>query len=235
MTHDTDIDEALARHCQTHNLTPLDAVKLFPVLARRQWLKRFLAHHELFKMTLDIPGDICELGVYKGLGLFTWANFLEMHAIGDRTKIVYGFDSWGGLTGLSEKDNRAQEGEFKSTLEEIDSAIKIFDGDRFMPSKRRIIPITGNIEETVPDFISRHQEIRFSLVHFDCDLYRPTKIALEAIWPKVSRGGLALFDEYAIHDWPGETCAVDEFFADKTEVKIKKLTWNNVPGGYVIK
>ncbi len=44
-----------------------------------------------------------------------------------------------------------------------------------------------------------------------------------------------LFDEYAIHDWPGETQAVDSFFADKPEVRIKTLDWNNVPAGYVVK
>lgn len=42
------------------------------------------------------------------------------------------------------------------------------------------------------------------------------------------------FDEYAIKEWSGETKAVDDYFIDKN-VKIRKLTWNNVPAGYVIK
>jgi hypothetical protein len=46
---------------------------------------------------------------------------------------------------------------------------------------------------------------------------------------------MVLFDEYAIHDWPGETMAVDEFFRDKPQVEIKTLTWTNTPGAYVIK
>ena len=44
-----------------------------------------------------------------------------------------------------------------------------------------------------------------------------------------------LFDEYAIPDWPGETAAVDEFFADKPGVRVRTLEWNNVPAGYVVK
>jgi hypothetical protein len=44
-----------------------------------------------------------------------------------------------------------------------------------------------------------------------------------------------LFDEYSIHDWPGETNAVDEFFSDKPGIRIKKLSWSNVPGGYLVK
>ena len=45
---------------------------------------------------------------------------------------------------------------------------------------------------------------------------------------------LHVFDEYAIKDWPGETQAVDEFFADK-DVEIKTLDWTNVPGAYLVK
>jgi len=28
---------------------------------------------------------------------------------------------------------------------------------------------------------------------------------------RISRGGILIFDEYGIPDWPGETAAVDEF------------------------
>ena len=74
-----------------------------------------------------------------------------------------------------------------------------------------------------------------TLVHFDCDLYAPTKIALEVLWPRLSRGGVMLFDEYSIHEWPGETKAVDEYFSDKPEVQLKTFSWTNVPAAYIIK
>jgi len=71
------VERRIADHCARFGMDPLTVVKHFPVLARRQALKRFLAHVDLFKMTLDVPGDIAELGVCSvGLGLFTWANLL---------------------------------------------------------------------------------------------------------------------------------------------------------------
>ncbi len=239
---DNEIEEDLINHCAKYNIEPLDAIKLFPVLARRQWLKRFLAHHELFMQTLDVPGDIAELGVFRGLGLMTWANFLESYCISDRTKVVYGFDNWKGFVSFSKEDGgeieeiHKYEGGFspEAYYDELRDAIKIFDKDRFIPWKDRIKLVEGNIQDTVPKFVEDNPGIRFSLVHFDCDMYEPTKIALEYFWPKLSRGGLFLFDEYAIKDFPGETQAVDEFFADK-KVQIKKLQWNNVPQAYVVK
>ena len=240
---DSDIEDLLEKHCLKYNIGSLDAVKLFPVLARRQWLKRFMAHAELFKNTLEVPGDIIELGVFRGLGLMTWANLLECYCIGDRTKTVYGFDNWKGFVSLSFEDGgedsniqKVREGFSPAKYyEELQEAIKIFDADRFIPWKPRVKLIEGNIEETVPKFIGDNPGVRFSLVHFDCDLYCATKVALEHIWPRLSRGGIMLFDEYSIADWPGETKAVDEFIADKHDVTIKTLSWTNVPAGYVIK
>jgi hypothetical protein len=240
---DADVEQAIAEHCRKHQLDPLEAVKHFPVLARRQWLKRFLAHVELFRRTLDVPGDIAELGVFRGMGLMTWANLLEAYCIGDRTKVVFGFDNWSGFSEFAPEDGRpVQEankvvGGFNpaESWEELNDAIAIFDHDRFIPWKARIKLVKGNIEETVPKFLEENPGVRFSLVHFDCDLYRPTKAALEAIWPRVSRGGLLLFDEYAIADWPGETKAVDEFLADKPGLRIQKFDWTNVPAGHLVK
>ena len=239
---DEDIEENLIKHMEKYKIAPIDALKLFPVLARRQWLKRFLAHNEMFLKTLEVPGDIAELGVFRGQGLMTWANFLDSYCISDRTKIVYGFDNWKGFVSISREDGadidelQKFEGGFspEAYYDELKDAIKIFDSDRFIPWKDRVKLVEGNIMETVPKFVDENPGVRFSLIHFDCDLYEPTKTALEYFWPRLSKGGICLFDEYAIKDWPGETKAVDEFFADK-DVQIKKLQWNNVPAGYIVK
>lgn len=240
---DSGIEEALITHLEHYQISSLDCIKLFPVLARRQWLKRFLAHVELFKLTLDVPGDIAELGVFRGLGLMTWANLLEAYCIGDRTKVVFGFDNWEGFTKFDKEDGKLNDesnkivGGFDPSgfKHELLDAIKIFDGDRFIPQKPRIKLVDGAIETSVPSFLSDNPGVRFSLVHFDCDLYKPTKVALENLWPRVSRGGLLLFDEYSIHNWPGETQAVDEFLENKPNLVLKTLSWNNVPAAYLVK
>jgi dTDP-rhamnose C3-O-methyltransferase len=202
-----------------------------------------LAHVELFKMALEVPGDIAELGVFRGLGLFTWANLLEAYCVGNRTKVVYGFDNWRGFTALSAEDvapsDRAGKviGGFDpgAYLDELKDAIAIFDSDRVIPFKARIKLVPGDIEKTVPEFLAANPGVRFSLVHFDCDLYRPTKAALESLWDRVTRGGVVIFDEYAIPEWPGETAAVDEFLARRPDVRLRSFAWTNVLGAYLVK
>jgi hypothetical protein len=240
---DQDIEARIASHCAKYSIDPLTAVKNFAVLARRQALKRFLAHVELFKMTLDVPGDIAEFGVFRGLGLFTWANLLESYCIGDRTKVVWGFDNWQGFTGFSEQDSVPVADAGKTVggfnparfHQEVIDAIDIFDADRFIAFKPRIKLIDGNIEETVVTFARDNPGVRFSLVHLDCDLYAPTCAVLDTLWDRVTRGGIVVFDEYAIADWPGETKAVDEFLAKQPDVRLRTFSWTNVPGAYLIK
>ena len=240
---DSEFEDQIEEQCEKHGIRPLDAIKQFPVLARRQWLKRFLAHTELFKLTLEVPGDIAELGVFRGHGLMTWANLLECYCIGDRTKIVYGFDNWKGFTELSDEDGsrveelQKEEGGFSPAryFEELRDAIALFDSDRFVPWKSRIKLVEGDIETTIPSFVEENPGVRFSLIHFDCDLYKPKKIALEHLFPRVSRGGVILFDEYSIKDWPGETEAVDEYFSDHPGIELKKFSWTNAPAAYLVK
>lgn len=240
---DSSIEDQIEAHCASHNISPLTALNLFPVLIRRPNLKRFLAHIELFRQTLEVPGDIAEVGVFRGLGLMTWANLLESYCIGDRTKIVYGFDNWKGFVDFALQDGaevpsaRKEVGGFSPAnfYEELSEAIAIFDRDRFIPWKARIKLIEGNIEETAPQFVRDNPGVRFSLIHMDCDLYKPTKMAIESFWPRLSRGGVIIFDEYAIADWPGETQAADELLATLPGVKMRTFPWTNAPAGYIVK
>lgn len=242
-SQDVNIEQIIDSYFNKHGIEAMDALKLFPVFVRRHWLKRFLAHVEFFKMALEVPGDIAELGVWRGAGLMTWANLLESYSIGNRTKMVFGFDNWKGFTHLNAEDGSEIPeagklvGGFNPTqyYEQLLEAIAIFDQDRFISHKPRIKLIEGDIQLTVPQFVRETPGVRFSLVHFDCDLYAPTKVALEALWPAVSYGGIVLFDEYGIHDWPGETKAVDEFLSDKPGLQLQTLTWTNTPAAYLIK
>lgn len=239
---DDDIEALLDVHFEKYNISKQEICRNFQIYTRRIFLKRFLAHYELFRMTVDLPGDIVELGVYRGASLMSWANFLEIRNMGDRQKQVFGFDNFVGITSFNKKDGKqdarvgkAISGYDAGIFEEIlKDAITIFDKDRFIPYKPRVILVKGDIEETVPRFVKENPGLRISLVHFDCDMYKPTKVALKAFWPRVVPGGVVLFDEYGIRPWEGESNAVDEYFKDK-DVIIRRFNWAPNPGGYIIK
>lgn len=239
---DDEIESLLDEHFEKFGVLKREICRNFQVYTRRVFLKRFLAHYEFYRMSMHLPGDIVELGVYRGTTLMAWANFLEVRNIGDRAKQVIGFDNWMGFTSLHERDgkedlrvNKVVGGYNAAVFKEILlDAISIYDKDRFIPYKPKIILVDGNIEETVPRFIEENPGLRISLMHVDCDLYTPTKVALEYLWPLVVNGGVVLFDDYGIRPWEGESAAADEFFADKNIV-LRRLDWAMSPSAYVIK
>jgi hypothetical protein len=239
---DDDIEMLLESHFEKHNISKVEICRNFQIYTRRIFLKRFLAHYELFRRTINLPGDIVELGVYRGASLMSWANFLEIMNMGDRQKQVFGFDNFSGFTSLDKKDGKEDVRVGKTTagfdggaFEEIlEDAVAIFDKDRFVPYKPRVIIVKGNIEETIPRFVEEHPGLRISLLHFDCDVYKPTKVGLETLWPLVVPGGVVLFDEYGLRPWEGESKAVDEYFGNK-KIAIHRFDWSPNPGGYVIK
>ena len=239
---DDAVERMLEEHFSRFGISKREIWRNFQIYARRIFLKRFLAHYEFFQKIMNLPGDIVELGVYRGATLFSWANFMEIRNMGDRQKKVIGFDNFEGFGKLDRKDGAASAGVGKKSggfdagafEEQLRDSVRIFDADRFIPYKPKIVLVKGDVEKTVPAFVKKNPGLRISLLHFDVDLYRPTLVGLNHLWPLVVRGGIVLFDEYGIQPWEGESRAVDEFFSGQ-KVRIERLDWCPNPGGYIVK
>src|SRR5689334_15547707 len=81
-----------------------DVIEHIGVYQSRLWFTKMLQQYEIFKLAMDRPGHIVELGVYKGESFFNWARFLEIFNMGERETCVIGFDTFSGFTGVHEKD-----------------------------------------------------------------------------------------------------------------------------------
>ena len=92
--------------------------------------------------------------------------------------------------------------------------------------------VSGDICKTASEYVSERPGARISLLYIDLDVEEPTYAALEALWPRVVKGGIVVFDEYAFHSW-SEANGVDNYFVDK-DVEIKSLDYI-CPTAYVVK
>ena len=120
-------------------LSLADVLESFPAFIRRRDLPRVLAHYELFKKIVDLPGSIVELGVYRGSGFFTWANFLETFCPGDRIRKVFGFDDFQGYSKFANgKDDEARkytkelDYHLRSDFDLINSLTKLHNDDNIL-------------------------------------------------------------------------------------------------------
>ncbi len=232
----------LSRVIEERGYSTESILRHWPAYVLRRDIPRFLSHYELFKHVIDLPGCIVELGVFKGASFFTWSMLLETFVPFDRSRKVFGFDSFEGLTEFSAKDGRMDTsadkvvGGYKCTAAELETLTQLHNSDNMIPGTKRANLIVGDIKDTIPRFLEDNPGLKISLLHFDVDLYEPTKFGMEQLFPLVLQGGVVCFDEYGLVPWQGETRAVDEYFAKiGIAPAIKKHAFTQTPHGYLIK
>jgi hypothetical protein len=130
-----------------------------------------------------VSGDVLELGVYKGVSLKRFSA--KLRAMGSE-KELFGIDSFEGL---------------HNEWTNIDH-LNAFDQNGVAPNLNdpRITLITGLVEDVLESFLET-KDWRFSLLHFDMDLGKPTLFALKKLRPYLNHGTLLLFDNF--HSYPG--------------------------------
>ncbi len=187
---------------------------------------KLLAHYELYKSIVGLPGHVFEMGVYKGASLIRFATFRNMLENEFSRKIV-GFDAFGrfptvGIEGNDDKsfiESFEGEGGGGLSQKELNSILE-------KKGFQNIELVEGNVFDTLGGYLSKHPETRISLLHLDMDVKEPTLHALKELYPRVVRDGLIVIDDY--NAVSGATDAVDEFIFDN-EIKLMKLSNYNVP------
>jgi hypothetical protein len=234
--------ESLSKIVEARNYSIEDILRHWPAYVMRRDMPRFLSHYELFKQVIDLPGCIVELGVFKGASFFTWSMLMEIFVPFDRSRKIYGFDSFEGLTQFRPEDGKDDRsagknlGGYKCTAAEVMKLTEMHNADNLITGTQRANLIVGEIQNTLPKFLNEYPGLKISLLHFDVDLYEPTKYALEMLYPLVLKGGIVCLDEYALVPWQGETRAVDEYFTSIGEQPlIRKHAFAQTPHGYLIK
>jgi SAM-dependent methyltransferase len=192
-------------------------------------IARKLAIYELVQQALELPGHIAELGCWNGNNLVFMAKLVKIFKPNSLTE-VFGFDSFEGLenfTGVKDKGEKDRRGSYKGDLATLEEMLRIHQLDDFTHL------IKGNVLETLEAFLEKRQDVRFSLIYLDMDLYEPTKYAIEKLYPRLLSGGLMVFDEYNTAQWPGETSAVHEVLGDDAE--LIEVPYTRQPRAYLIK
>ena len=148
------------------------------------------------KRTARVPGDIAELGVFRG-----GSARLICEVKGDRA--LHLFDTFAGLPSSGDSDTRFQGGSFASSLDPVRSYLNHFPNVHFHVG-------------LFPASAAGLDDLRFSFVHLDADLYASTLAGIQWFYPRLNRGGILIsHDYYGSADGAGK--ALHEYLADKPE------------------
>jgi O-methyltransferase len=101
---------------------------------------------------------------------------------------------------MSEKEIGKEKAQFASTEEEVKSALSAF-------------PFVKLYKGWIPERFSEVANTTFAFVHIDVDLYQPTFDSLNFFYPRLSKGGCIVVDDYGLSQFPGCQRATQEFLA----------------------
>lgn len=187
----------------------------FPKYVKRQNLTYFISKYEIFKKIINIHGSIVECGVLYGGSLMTWGQLSSIFEPLNHQRKIIGFDTFEGFQSETEIDKGKSsildsEGMKLNNMQELEKAIEIYDDNRSLSHINKIELVKGDLTTTAKKYIEDNPHLVISLLYLDCDIYQPTKAALEVFLPRMPRGAVIVFDELNVSSWPGETMAVLE-------------------------
>lgn len=167
----------------------------------------------------NVEGDFAECGAWRGGSAMLMAFILNKYQIRDRK--IYIYDTFEGMPAPSEFDLNLK-GETAASLLESEKEDKensiwclasIEDVQHNLQltgfPKENIEFIKGKVEITIPEHVPDH----ISLLRLDTDWYESTKHELLHLYPRLSREGVLIIDDYG--HWQGARKATDEYFSNE--------------------
>ena len=197
----------------------------------------------------SVPGDLIEVGVYRGRTLCSTAWVVSQ----DQTpRTVYGFDSFDGFPETNHPNDQPQK-----FVELFDS--DLITSDHFQSFQLNCdlnkivgrdlttsgLSSSGNFSATSEELVKRklaYLELsnyklingdiaetmvpenlpdRISAIFLDADLYEPYRVTLEKCWNRLSVGGIIFLDEYFSLKFPGPRIAVNDFLSLHSNAQLK--------------
>ena len=148
-----------------------------------------------------VPGDVVELGVFRGNSAQMLAKMARQHG-----RHTWLFDTFSGF------DQRDLKG--------VDGHRGVMFTETSLPQVRELVGeeattyVQGFFPESLGGITPPEQ---VAIVHIDLDLYAPMAAGIRYFYPRLAPGGMLILHDYSSGHWAGARKAVDEFFADKPE------------------
>jgi len=176
----------LAVYSQIHTRTLLSREKLFLL-------------YQLFNTALAVEGDAWECGVFQGGSALMFHTILRQKNL-PAPRDLWLFDSFAGLPPPAANVDLHNQGDLDDV--NLDELKKLF-----------ATPAPHFQVGWMPDTFRGLENRRIAFAHVDVDLYRSVLDCCEFIYPRMSTGGIFVFDDYGFPTCPGARKAVEEFFA----------------------
>jgi O-methyltransferase len=155
--------------------------------------------YSLARQALNIEGEFWECGVYKGGTAALLAQVLADLPATLRRNLRL-FDTFQGMPEVDSARDLHSAGDFADTSVQAVKAVVDHDHQVFYH------------QGFIPETFAGLEPARIAFAHVDVDIYKSVQDCCKFIFPRLSRGGFIVFDDYGFRTCPGARAAVDEYF-----------------------
>jgi O-methyltransferase len=177
----------------------------------------------------NIEGDFIETGVWRGGAVIFMKAMLEY--LDDKTKKVFVADSFQGLPKPDIKKYKSDFGDKHHTWSQLSIGVEVVKENfkKYNLLDERVVFLEGWFADTLVDAPIE----KLSLIRLDGDMYGSTMDAIQPLYPKLSKGGFVIVDDYfavkgcqlAILDYRKELNITEEMIPiDQSAVYWQKTT-----------
>jgi Macrocin-O-methyltransferase (TylF) len=164
-----------------------------------------------------VPGDLIETGVWRGGASMFMRAMLKLH--GETDRVVVAADSFEGFPKTLRRASvpPAQEDFIAVSLDEVRENFR-----RLGLLDQQVQFVQGWFGDTLPALSDRV----WSLIRLDGDLYDSTMDALVNLYPRLSPGGYAIIDDYALR--PCRQAVEDYRAAEGIDEEVHEVDWTGI-------
>lgn len=206
-----------------------------PLYINSKALSRILFMDHLYKQIVDVMGSVFEFGTRWGPNAAQFAALRGIYDPFNRHRKIVAFDTFTGFPNIDGEDEMSSSGKGSSMMTEghltctenyedyLEKVMEFQEQDNPLSHIKKFELVKGDATETIHEYLAHNKETIVALAYFDFDVYKPTKICLEAIKDRLVKGSVVGFDELNDPDSPGETQALMEVFG-LNNVRLKRFS-----------
>jgi hypothetical protein len=155
---------------------------------------------------LRVEGDWVECGVYRGFSFAVVSAYVNFATV---AKTLYLYDTYGGIPEAYNSENRSNQVYERETAEDPDAIYKDVQ-QRF-----QAYPNVKLVRGIVPNTFTEACPESIAFLHIDMNSAASELAVLNALFERVSPGGMIVFDDYGWSGYIQQKIAEDKFMTQR--------------------